>query len=165
MDNEIFSKNKRQRWVIKIGSSLLTNKVGGIDKLYMAGWVRQMATLQEWGVDIVLVSSGAVAAGMGELKLSKRPTALPYLQATASIGQMKLAQTYKSEFNKHGVRIGQILLTHAELFTALRLGGDCLSPQDCKVLVRSPVQLQRVRHLGSVNPESTGKVRLSRRRE
>ena len=104
-----------QRWVVKIGSALLTAGGKGLDREAMAVWVKQMVALREQGVELVLVSSGAVAAGMSRLGWTSRPSAMHELQAAAAIGQMALVQAWESSFAEHGRRTAQILLTHDDL--------------------------------------------------
>jgi glutamate 5-kinase len=104
-----------QRWVIKIGSALLTNDGRGLDEARIRQWVAQMASLREQGVEIVLVSSGAVAAGMHRLGWTTRPESMELLQAAAAVGQTKLVQTYEEDFQQHGLHSAQILLTHDDL--------------------------------------------------
>jgi len=104
-----------QRWVVKIGSALLTADGKGLDRGAMAVWVEQMVTLRAQGVELVLVSSGAVAAGMSRLGWTARPSAIHELQAAAAIGQMGLVQAWESSFGEHGRRTAQILLTHDDL--------------------------------------------------
>jgi len=104
-----------KRWVIKIGSALLTNDGRGLDKIAIENWVTQMASLRKRGVELVLVSSGAVAEGLSRLNKNKRPTELHQLQAAAAVGQMGMVQTYESFFQKHGLHTAQILLTHEDL--------------------------------------------------
>lgn len=104
-----------RRWVVKIGSALLTANGKGLDEAAMAGWVAQMAELRQRGIELILVSSGAVAEGMVRMGLSKRPEAVHELQACAAIGQMGLVQAYESFFREHGIRTAQILLTHDDL--------------------------------------------------
>lgn len=104
-----------RRWVVKIGSALLTNDGQGLDQLAMASWVAQMVALKEEGIELVLVSSGAVAEGMVRMGLSVRPDTIPALQACAAIGQMGLVQAYESHFRGHGVQTAQVLLTHDDL--------------------------------------------------
>jgi len=101
-----------RRWVVKIGSALLTANGKGLDQ---AAWVGQMVALQQQGIELVLVSSGAVAEGMVRMGLSRRPDAVHELQACAAIGQMGLVQAYESYFREHGVKTAQILLTHDDL--------------------------------------------------
>lgn len=104
-----------RRWVIKIGSALLTADGRGLDRNAMAVWVRQMVALREAGIDLVLVSSGAVAAGMSRLGWQQRPTAINELQAAAAVGQMSLVKAWESSFADHNERTAQILLTHDDL--------------------------------------------------
>jgi len=101
-------------WVIKIGSALLTNDGAGLDVDAIQAWVEQMFVLREAGIQITLVSSGAVAEGMQRLGLIKRPHAVHKLQAAAAVGQMGLVQCYESAFQKHGIHTAQILLTHED---------------------------------------------------
>ncbi|MEO7557468.1 MAG: glutamate 5-kinase [Gammaproteobacteria bacterium] len=104
-----------RRWVIKIGSSLLTNDGRGLDARAIQNWVEQMVCLRERGVELVLVSSGAVAEGMKRLGWTQRPSAVHELQAAAAVGQMGLVQAYESRFQIHGIHTAQILLTHEDL--------------------------------------------------
>ena len=107
--------SKKPCWVIKIGSALLTADGAGLDEVAIASWVQQMASLHEKGISVVLVSSGAVAAGMQRLGWKKRPHALYQQQAAAAIGQMGLVQLYESAFQRFGLHTAQILLTHEDL--------------------------------------------------
>jgi glutamate 5-kinase len=101
-----------RRWVIKLGSALVTNDGRGLDYPAIDAWVAQMAALHNAGKDILLVSSGAVAEGIRRLGWPQRPSALYELQAAAAVGQMGLVQTYESAFQKHAIRTAQVLLTH-----------------------------------------------------
>ncbi|MEH6651026.1 MAG: glutamate 5-kinase [Motiliproteus sp.] len=104
-----------QRWVVKIGSALLTNDGQGLDETAIAGWVDQIAALRQRGIELVLVSSGSVAAGMSRLGMTTRPKELNKLQAAAAVGQMGLVQTYEAGFQRHGMHTAQVLLTHDDL--------------------------------------------------
>jgi len=104
-----------QTWVIKAGSSLLTNHGKGLDIPFISQWVEQVAKLRKENINCVLVSSGAVAEGLSRLGISSRPSAIHELQAAAAIGQMGLIQTYETQFQKHGIHTAQILLTHDDL--------------------------------------------------
>ena len=106
---------KSKRWVVKIGSALLTANGVKLDQEAIAGWAAQMAWLRQQGVEVVLVSSGAVAAGMSRLGLTERPSTIHELQAAAAVGQMGLVQTYEASFQKHGLHTAQVLLTHDDL--------------------------------------------------
>jgi glutamate 5-kinase len=104
-----------RRWVVKIGSALLTADGRGLDQRAMAVWVEQMVALHAAGIELVLVSSGAVAAGMSRLGWQVRPSAIHELQAAAAVGQMGLVQAWESSFAGHGRHTAQILLTHDDL--------------------------------------------------
>ena len=104
-----------KRWVIKIGSSLLTNDGQGLAVDAIDSWVEQMAALQKAGHQVLLVSSGAVAEGVARLGWKQRPHALHELQAAAAVGQMGLVQAYESRFQKYGLHTAQVLLTHEDL--------------------------------------------------
>jgi glutamate 5-kinase len=102
-------------FVVKIGSSLVTNQGRGLDVAAIGRWADQIARLRAAGRKAVLVSSGAIAEGMQRLGWSKRPHAMHELQAAAAVGQMGLVQAYESAFRKHGLHAAQVLLTHADL--------------------------------------------------
>jgi len=104
-----------KRWVIKIGSALLTDDGQGLNVPALQKWVEQMVSLRQQGVEVVLVSSGSVAEGMQRLGWSKRPSVLTELQAAAAVGQMGLVQAYESEFAKFDTHTAQILMTHDDL--------------------------------------------------
>ena len=104
-----------RRWVVKIGSALLTNDGQGLNLDGISTWVEQLVQLNQQGVDVVLVSSGSVAEGMSRLGWQQRPKSLHELQAAAAVGQMGLIQAYESRFKQHGVQSAQILLTHDDL--------------------------------------------------
>jgi len=104
-----------RRWVVKIGSSLLTNEGRGLNLPAIHDWVRQMAALRDEGVEILVVSSGSVAEGIKRLGWSRRPTELSKLQAAAAVGQMGLVWAYEQAFSEHSYHTAQILLTHADL--------------------------------------------------
>ncbi|MCK5876648.1 MAG: glutamate 5-kinase, partial [Candidatus Marithrix sp.] len=105
----------KQRWIVKIGSALLTDEGRGLDRQAIKNWVGQIATLQQRGIEVVLVSSGAVAEGMSRLKWTQRPSELYKLQAAAAVGQMGMIQTYETFFQAHSLHTAQILLTHDDL--------------------------------------------------
>ena len=109
-----------KRCVIKIGSALLTNDGAGLNMTGIATWVEQISALRKSGVEVVLVSSGAVAEGMCRLGINKRPESLHELQAAAAVGQMGLIQSYESEFQKYDLHTAQILLTHDDLSSRQR---------------------------------------------
>jgi glutamate 5-kinase len=104
-----------QRWVVKIGSSLVTDGGKGIDPEAIARWAAQIATLRAQGREVILVSSGAIAEGMKRLGWVSRPHEIHELQAAAAVGQMGLAQAYESGFAKWRLKTAQILLTHEDI--------------------------------------------------
>jgi glutamate 5-kinase len=97
--------------VVKVGSSSLTSDGGGLDDRALESVVNQVAELWRSGHPTVLVSSGAVAAGLLELGLERRPTDLPALQAAAAVGQGKLMERYARRFRAQELLVGQVLLT------------------------------------------------------
>ena len=102
-------------WVVKVGSRSLTDDGGRLDRVQVANLARQLLVLVGMGKRVVLVSSGAVASGVGKLGLPGRPTDLATLQAVAAIGQTHLIQVYEQTFAEHGRHAAQILLTASEL--------------------------------------------------
>jgi glutamate 5-kinase len=107
--------SEARRFVVKVGSTLVTNRGAGLDASAIARWAGQVATLRQQGKEIILVSSGAIAEGMQRLGWKRRPSAMHELQAAAAVGQMGLAQAYESCFRELGLRTAQVLLTHADL--------------------------------------------------
>ena len=103
------------RWVVKLGSSLVTNNGLGLDSEAIADWAQQLVWLQQSGIQLVLVSSGAVAEGVARLGLTARPRAIHQQQAAAAVGQMGLIQAYERCFMEQGVHAAQILLSHEDL--------------------------------------------------
>ena len=99
------------RVVVKVGSSSLTTAAGGIDPDRVRALVDTLAALRGRGAEVVLVSSGAIAAGLAPLGLARRPRDLATQQAAASVGQGLLVHRYTEEFARHGQTVGQVLLT------------------------------------------------------
>ena len=106
---------RAKRWVIKIGSALITNEGKGLDTGAIQRWAEQMAELRSTGKELLLVSSGAVAEGMSRIGMTQRPHALYELQAVAALGQMGLIQHFESCFKQHDIHTAQVLLTHDDL--------------------------------------------------
>lgn len=104
-----------RRLVVKIGSALLTNDGRGLDEAAIGGWVDQIAALHRRGIEVILVSSGAVAAGMVRLGWQVRPSVVHELQAAAAVGQNSLAECYEGHFGRHGLLTAQVLVTHDDL--------------------------------------------------
>jgi len=107
--------NDARRFVVKVGSALVTNRGEGLDIAAIAQWARQIARLRALGREIVLVSSGAIAEGMQRLGWKTKPHRMHQLQAAAAVGQMGMVQGYESCFREHGLHTAQVLLTHADL--------------------------------------------------
>jgi glutamate 5-kinase len=100
-----------RRVVVKVGSSSLTTAAGGIDPARVRLLAEVLAGARARGVEVVLVSSGAIAAGLAPLRMKRRPKSLPAQQAAASVGQGLLVHRYTEELARHGVITGQVLLT------------------------------------------------------
>ncbi len=114
-----------KRVVVKVGSSTLTGDDGRLDRGFASELVRQLCDLIDAGDCPVLVSSGAIAAGVTRLGLSERPSDMPSLQAAASVGQVSLIEMYAILFGEREVPVGQVLLTrhdtgHRESFLHAR---------------------------------------------
>jgi glutamate 5-kinase len=104
-----------RRWVVKVGSALLTDDGRGLDRSVIARLVAQLVALRQRGCEVVLVSSGAVAAGIVRLGWSTRPHQLHQLQAAAAVGQSVLVQHYENAFADYGIATAQILLVHDDV--------------------------------------------------
>lgn len=100
-----------KRVVVKVGSSTLTAEHGGLDREYVGRLVSQVVELHERGTEVIVVTSGAISAGVQALGLPARPTDMPSLQATASVGQVQVLGMYAALFAARGVAVGQVLLT------------------------------------------------------
>nr|WP_018881248.1 MULTISPECIES: glutamate 5-kinase [unclassified Thioalkalivibrio] len=104
-----------RRVVVKIGSALITADGAGLDRPALESWAHQIAALRRRGLEVILVSSGAVAEGMRRLGMTERPHQLHHVQAAAAVGQMGLVQAYEREFASHDLHAAQVLLTHDDL--------------------------------------------------
>ena len=100
-----------RRAVVKLGTALLTSPNGRLDEARLAALAAQVNRLGAQGREVVLVSSGAIGAGMSALGLPRRPTRLPELQAAAAVGQGKLMAAWEAAFSVHGRHVAQVLLT------------------------------------------------------
>ena len=106
--------------VIKLGSQLLIDKTSALDAPFLAAVAAQVAALSKRGVRVSIVSSGAVAAGLKELGLPKRPADLGKLQAVAAVGQRRLMDTWAAAFAPHGLHVAQVLLTREDIDSRTR---------------------------------------------
>jgi len=112
---------KRDRIVFKFGSGILAATHGkGLAKKQFTRLATEIATLVKAGYECVIVSSGAVAAGLSSMGLKDRPEDLASRQACAAVGQSKLMQAYEAAFKKHGLSVAQLLLTHSDVDSRLR---------------------------------------------
>jgi len=118
MRAEILDKVKRI--VIKIGSRVLTADGDGLDDVFLSALAGEVARQREKGHEVIIVSSGAVAAGVKALGLNERPRTIPQKQAAAAVGQSKLMQAYEQAFSRHGLKVAQMLLTRDDLANRLR---------------------------------------------
>ncbi|HEU5474471.1 MAG TPA: glutamate 5-kinase [Actinophytocola sp.] len=100
-----------RRVVVKVGSSSLTTAAGGLDPARLDALVDAMAARRTGGSQVVLVSSGAIAAGLAPLGIPRRPADLATQQAAASVGQLALGHAYVASFARHALTVGQVLLT------------------------------------------------------
>lgn len=109
------SIKQHTRWVVKVGSALLTADGQGLDSEMIVSLAKQINELRESGVEVVLVSSGSVVAGMSKLAMLQRPDKMNDLQAAAAVGQASLVRHYETAFEPYGICIAQVLLTHADI--------------------------------------------------
>lgn len=100
-----------KRIVVKVGTSIISTEKGGLDTAKLKSLVDQVAQLKKQDYQVLLVTSGAIAAGVDGLRLGGRPKAIPKLQAAASVGQGLLLEQYNNLFKRHDVKVGQVLLT------------------------------------------------------
>ena len=127
----------KKRWVVKVGSALLTNEGQGLHTKMLDMLANQVAFLRTQGVEVLLVSSGSIAAGVSQLGVSTRPTKLNQLQAAAAVGQAALVRAYEVAFEPENIQIAQILLTHADIANReryLNARGTLLSLLEMNVL-------------------------------
>ena len=114
------SESMFRRVVVKVGASVLTHDGGRMNPAALQRLVDQIAAAAAAQREVVLVSSGAIACGMGQLGLSRRPKALAQLQACAAIGQGQLMHRYSEAFAKHHLTVAQVLLTESDLGSRAR---------------------------------------------
>lgn len=104
-----------RRIVVKLGTGVLTTGIGQLDMARIESISAQLAALRASGVEVIVVSSGAVGLGMGRLQLSKKPKEVTKKQACAAVGQSLLMQIWQRGFEPHGITVAQVLLTHEDL--------------------------------------------------
>lgn len=118
MRKEILRSVKRV--VIKIGSQVLTDGDGALDKAVIDRICKDIAALRERGLQVLVVSSGAIAAGRSELGLTEKPRTIPHKQAAAAIGQSRLMRAYEESLSTHNLKPAQVLLTSEDLASRQR---------------------------------------------
>ena len=106
---------KINRMVIKVGSNTLTKEDQSFDTDFISAMAAQIARLRSDGIEVLIVSSGAVAAGRSALGLEDRPRTIPQKQAAAAVGQSRLMRAYEEAFAIHGLNVAQLLLTRSDL--------------------------------------------------
>ena len=104
-----------RRLVVKVGSSLIASAGAGLDSNRIQQLADDLAICWNGGVEVTLVSSGAIAAGMGRLGLHERPRSIPEKQAAAAVGQSALMWHYEQAFSRHRLRVAQVLLTQEDI--------------------------------------------------
>jgi len=105
----------KKRWVVKVGSALLTNDGEGLHRSTIVKLAEQIVFLRDSGIEVILVSSGSVAAGISQLGMKSRPARVDELQAAAAVGQASLVRHYEQAFQPFGIHIAQVLLTHSDI--------------------------------------------------
>ena len=114
MSKAVHPQKTAARIVVKVGTRLLTHDTGQLNLAFMDRFVRELADLKNQGRQIILVSSGAIGAGMGRLGMKRRPETIPEKQAAAAVGQGVLIQLYEKFFLEYGQIVAQVLLTRAD---------------------------------------------------
>jgi len=106
---------KARRLVVKVGSGLIASPGAGLDAASIDGLADDLARVVAEGKEVVLVSSGAIAAGMARLGFTERPRSIPEKQAAAAVGQSALMWHYEQAFARHGLKVAQVLLTQEDI--------------------------------------------------
>tara|TARA_B110000196_G_scaffold97788_1_gene84939 strand:- start:3645 stop:4790 length:1146 start_codon:yes stop_codon:yes gene_type:complete len=110
-----FNFSEAEKIVIKLGSSIVTNDGDGLDEKCLSSLIKQISILNSQNKKVILVSSGAIAAGLRKLGVKRRPKVLSELQSAAAVGQMDLVRVYEELFSDNNLISAQILLTHSDL--------------------------------------------------
>jgi glutamate 5-kinase len=113
MRHQLLTQAKRV--VVKVGSSLLASRASGLQVDRIERFADELCAIKSTGRDVLLVSSGAIVSGVQKLGLSSYPKSLPLKQAAAAVGQSRLMWAYEKAFERLGVNVAQILLTHQDL--------------------------------------------------
>ena len=110
-----FNFSEAEKIVIKLGSSIVTNDGNGLDERCLSSLIKQISILSSQNKKVILVSSGAIAAGLKKLGIEKKPKILSELQSAAAVGQMDLVRMYEKLFSDNDLVSAQVLLTHNDL--------------------------------------------------
>lgn len=124
--NSLRPLSESKRIVVKVGTSTLTHRTGRMNLRRFHNLVRVLADLSNAGKQLILVSSGAVGLGVGQLGLRERPTDTPTKQACAAVGQCELMYLYDRQFGNYSVNVAQVLLTKAILNNGGVNAGNCM---------------------------------------
>ena len=108
------------RLVVKIGTSVITNNKNAVCERMISVLASQIATLQKEGFKVIVVSSGAIAAGVHRMGWKQKPKKISHLQAAAAVGQVSLVETYEKEFKKNGLTTAQVLITREDFSSRKR---------------------------------------------
>lgn len=120
-DEHVETLASAKRIVVKVGSRVLVQKTGRPDARRLRSLVKQIGRLHAAGLEVVLVTSGAIGAGIAALGLTKRPTDLPGIQMAAAVGQLNLMSRYADLFKAERIKVGQVLLTHDDFHSKVHV--------------------------------------------
>ena len=112
--------NKSYKWVVKAGSSLVSGNQDGVNIDFISQLASQIDFLRKNNQEVIVISSGAVAKGMNDLGIKKRPDQLAILQACAAVGQRGISEIYQNTFEKFGYTTGQVLISHDDIANRTR---------------------------------------------
>ena len=112
--------NKSYKWVVKAGSSLVSGNEDGVNIDFISQLASQIDFLRKNNQEVIVISSGAVAKGMNDLGIKKRPDQLAILQACAAVGQRGISEIYQNTFEKFGYTTGQVLISHDDIANRTR---------------------------------------------
>lgn len=144
-ENDLVFLGNVRRLVVKIGSSTLTHPSGKLNLFRLEHLVRDIADLKHQGLEIILVTSGAVSAGLGKLSLIDNPENIPEKQALAAIGQGLLMHMYEKLFTEYGQMVAQVLLTRE----------DFMQPERCRNARNTLLTLLRYQAIPIINENDT----------
>lgn len=148
MDQSSFHFHEKKRVVVKIGSSSLNyEETGSLNFTKLEHLVRELCNLRNRGMDVCLVSSGAIAVGRQSLGMTERPRELSTKQACAAVGQARLMMIYQKLFAEYNQVAGQVLMTKIPWSTRFRGKMPRIHLMNCSVWVRSRSSMKMTRYL------------------